>query len=235
MVALLARRSDQMRLLILSSAGFVFLLFLFTQRESTSLPAPWRKSTSASGSGDLPMVPVNHGLEDDEFELGGPGNYDSSSSSSSSSPSSVNPPTTPITPTSHIASTDEETTIPSTVSSSDPSVRVEAHTYGFTVFDKLYLRNGTFFVVTKDAGAFPPRGRILFKSEGVEGGVEVDATDQELRYISPQESKHLLGEFASVVKDVTVFVYDPWQFLPVRPPPHFLPAVPPLHACTHQK
>jgi hypothetical protein len=123
---------------------------------------------------DLP-VPVNHGSEDkdnDDFELDAGDAEDYAGGESRPAPK----------PQAHtdgfLASTQKETTIPSTVSVSDPSVRVEAHAYGFTLFDRLYLRNGTLFVVTKDVASFPPRDRILFKSEGLPGGVEVDATDQ---------------------------------------------------------
>jgi hypothetical protein len=81
---------------------------------------------------------VNHGSGDnDDFEVDA-GNYASGEG---------RPPSKPLAhgqsagTNRFLASTEEETTIPSTVSASDPSVSVFAHAYGFTLFDKLYLRN----------------------------------------------------------------------------------------------
>jgi hypothetical protein len=117
-------------------------------------------------------VPVNHGSDDFELDAGnyvsGEGRPPTKAQGGGHSASSDT----------FLASTEEETTIPSTVSASDPSVRVSAHAYGYTIFDKLYLRNGTFFVVTRDVESMPARERILSKSEGVPGGMGVDATDQ---------------------------------------------------------
>lgn len=36
-----------------------------------------------------------------------------------------------------------------------------AHSHGFTLFDNLYLRNGTFYVLTPDPLKFPPRRWLL--------------------------------------------------------------------------
>jgi protein O-GlcNAc transferase len=36
-----------------------------------------------------------------------------------------------------------------------------AHAWGFTVFDHLYLRNGTFYVVTANVSSFPPRTSLI--------------------------------------------------------------------------
>lgn len=179
----LPRRSNQLCLLILCSSGFAFLLlfFLFTQREYIRIPTSsalqWHPKPNGGGVQldiDLP-VPVNHGSEDkdnDDFELdtGDAGDYTSGESRPAPKPQAHTD--------GFLASTQKETTIPSTVSVSDPSVRVEAHVYGFTLFDRLYLWNGTLFVVTKDVASFPPRDRILFKSEGLLGGVGVDVMDQ---------------------------------------------------------
>ena len=38
---------------------------------------------------------------------------------------------------------------------------------------------------------------------------------QDLQFISPSQAKEYLGEFATVVKDTSVVIYDPGQFLAV--------------------
>ncbi|KAJ2925006.1 hypothetical protein H1R20_g12078, partial [Candolleomyces eurysporus] len=197
----LLRRGDQLRFLIFSAIGLIFFFFLFTEREH--IPTPKARSWHTPVQQDLP-VPVNQDTDSFELEAGDAGNY--ASEEVPSSPSS-------LPHTNYLASTEEETTIPSTSLASDPSVSVSAHAYGFTVFDKLYLRNGTFFVVTKDLKSMPPRERILSKV-GAEGWSEEPATDQDLQFISPSQAKEYLGEFATVVKDTSVIIYDPAQFLP---------------------
>ncbi|RXW21580.1 hypothetical protein EST38_g4287 [Candolleomyces aberdarensis] len=194
------RRRDQLRALVFSAIGFVFLLVLFTGREHIPIrkAISWRKPVQQ----DLP-VPVNHNTD---FE---PDAGDAGSSASEEVPSSHSS----LPHTNYLASTDEETTIPSTALASDPSVTIPAQTYGFTVFDKLYLRNGTFFVVTKDPKSMPPRERILSKGEAP-GSPDEPATDEDLQFISPSQAKEHLGEFATVMKDTTIFIYDRPQFLP---------------------
>ncbi|KAJ2914186.1 hypothetical protein MD484_g6237, partial [Candolleomyces efflorescens] len=223
MVVSLPRRSDKLRLrlLILTLTILVLLLFLVSQRERISIPSAlqWRPKSGNGVQQDTDPLSTNHTSEDNLDTV--PGEFDLDSGHPTH-------PTPLVKPNTFLAPTNEETTIPSTpispttsssahpnVPIAPPGTSVQAHAYGFTLFDKLYLRNGTLYVVTADRGAFPPRDRILFKSEGVQGGMGVEATDQELVFISPgEEVKRHLGEFASVLGGVTVLVYDPWQFLP---------------------
>jgi hypothetical protein len=49
---------------------------------------------------------------------------------------------------------------------------------GFTLFDRLYLRNGTFYVVSSDGFNLPPKRNILAPPVNVGQGYDMEPTDQ---------------------------------------------------------
>lgn len=49
---------------------------------------------------------------------------------------------------------------------------------GFTLFDRLYLRNGTFYVVSSDMTSLPPRRNILAPPVDVGKGHDMEPTDR---------------------------------------------------------
>lgn len=49
---------------------------------------------------------------------------------------------------------------------------------GFTLFDRLYLRNGTFYVVSSDTTSLPPRRNILAPPVDVGKGHNMEPTDR---------------------------------------------------------
>lgn len=49
---------------------------------------------------------------------------------------------------------------------------------GFTVLDRLYMKNGTFFVVTGDSSRFPPREHIISRPVDVGVGNDIAPTDK---------------------------------------------------------
>ncbi|KAF7378137.1 EGF domain-specific O-linked N-acetylglucosamine transferase [Mycena sanguinolenta] len=59
------------------------------------------------------------------------------------------------------------------------------HVPGFTLLDHLYLRNGTFYVVTSDRASFPPRENLLSRPVETVGGdwVDTEPTDEASVYI----------------------------------------------------
>lgn len=79
---------------------------------------------------------------------------------------------------------------------------------GWTIFDKLYLLNGTLYVVTTDPSKIPER--VLMTSTGIpieSAEVEDPArvpTDKEMRIISPQVAKSLFGPDAKLIDGVSV-------------------------------
>ncbi|EDR06835.1 uncharacterized protein LACBIDRAFT_299738 [Laccaria bicolor S238N-H82] len=101
-----------------------------------------------------------------------------------------------------IANTTAETVIPG-----------GAHAPGFTVFDRLYLRAGIFYVVTADPSSWPPRRYLLAKPFEMGAGKELEPTDEDLQFIHPSKAKEILGEFAMRIPDFSVIVHDHWQFM----------------------
>ncbi|KAG1716205.1 hypothetical protein ID866_945 [Astraeus odoratus] len=98
-----------------------------------------------------------------------------------------------------------------------PQTNVVDHAPGWTIFDNLYVVNGTVYVVNDDPDAVPPRERITSAGIRVEPGDATFAsrlpTDREMRIISTEEAKGLLGTSAEVIDGVTWLVNDPPQFI----------------------
>ncbi|KAF7378140.1 EGF domain-specific O-linked N-acetylglucosamine transferase [Mycena sanguinolenta] len=85
------------------------------------------------------------------------------------------------------------------------------HVPGFTLLDHLYLRNGTFYVVTLDRASFPFRENLLSRP-----------VETQLRFIAPgwQDAGRILGTASGVLgletkymKDFSVIVYDPPELM----------------------
>ncbi|KAJ7438918.1 hypothetical protein B0H11DRAFT_1752292 [Mycena galericulata] len=94
------------------------------------------------------------------------------------------------------------------------------HVQGFTLLDNIYLRNGTFYVVTHDRALFPPRENLLSRpvDAGSEDGVDSEPTDEaslclQLRFISPDEVFYIFGQVVKRIKGLSVIVYDPPQLM----------------------
>ncbi|TFK25332.1 hypothetical protein FA15DRAFT_668559 [Coprinopsis marcescibilis] len=110
-----------------------------------------------------------------------------------------------------LASTTEETTIPS-VKLPGTDTRQSAWVDGFAILDKLYLRNGTFYIVTSGS-EFPSRDHLIAKWLKMEKGVDLEATDKELQFLHPSRAKEVLGEYATIIPGFSVVIYDPGQFM----------------------
>ncbi|KAF8157138.1 hypothetical protein B0H34DRAFT_657522 [Crassisporium funariophilum] len=96
----------------------------------------------------------------------------------------------------------QETTLPGGAPSS-----------GFTIFDRLYVWNGTIYIVTSDPSAFPPAKLIISQPKDVGGGRNLDPTDKEMQIITPEEARVTLGERAVSVDGMTMIFYDTAQFM----------------------
>lgn len=126
----------------------------------------------------------------------------------------------------------------------DPHItKVVTHIHGFTVFENVYLRNGTFFVVHENSASmgtpsqatgYPLRQNIITKVVDYGPGVDFYPSDevcliarsrhpltakfQDMTFVSSSNASNLLGPFARRVKGVTVVMYDPVNFMHVRCP-----------------
>ncbi|KAF8345464.1 hypothetical protein F5887DRAFT_884888 [Amanita rubescens] len=84
---------------------------------------------------------------------------------------------------------------------------------GFTVLDRLYMKNGTFFVVTSDSSRFPPREHIISRPVDVGVGNDIAPTDKELQFISPTQAREVLGDHAIPIDGVSFILTDNGQFI----------------------
>ncbi|KIO13990.1 hypothetical protein M404DRAFT_121765 [Pisolithus tinctorius Marx 270] len=98
-----------------------------------------------------------------------------------------------------------------------PQTNVVYHAPGWTIFDNLYVLNGTVYVVTDEPETVPSRETMTSTGIKVENGVEaVKArlpTDREMRIISTEEAGKLFGPTIEVIDGTTWLVNDPPQFI----------------------
>lgn len=89
-----------------------------------------------------------------------------------------------------------------------PDTVVVAQVPGWTIFDRLYVLNGTLYVVTDDPASVPDRKLMISTALRIANGpVEVEKripTDKELQVISTANAKTLFGSGADVLDGVTV-------------------------------
>ncbi|KAI6163429.1 hypothetical protein EDD17DRAFT_496283 [Pisolithus thermaeus] len=99
-----------------------------------------------------------------------------------------------------------------------PHTNIVLHAPGWTIFDNLYVMNGTVFVVTDKPETIPPRKLLTSTGIEIKNGPVMEAarvpTDREMRIISVAEARELFGSGASLVDGVTWIVDDPPQFIP---------------------
>ncbi|WVN85397.1 uncharacterized protein L203_100543 [Cryptococcus depauperatus CBS 7841] len=98
-----------------------------------------------------------------------------------------------------------------------PKTEVLAHAPGWTIFDQVYLFNGTWFIVTENPSSIPllrlmvsTGNEIWNDEESIQGR---EPTEKDMRIIFPSESQRLWGHSASFVSGSTFLVNDPSQFL----------------------
>lgn len=79
---------------------------------------------------------------------------------------------------------------------------------GWTIFDKIYLANGTLFVVTDDTSKIPDRGLMISTGYDINNGKVEEAkrvpTDKEMQIITRKEAKRLFGGDAELIDGVSV-------------------------------
>ncbi|TFK41786.1 hypothetical protein BDQ12DRAFT_663800 [Crucibulum laeve] len=97
--------------------------------------------------------------------------------------------------------------------SAETTIPGGAHVHGFTVMDKLYLRNGTFFVLTSDVMSWPPRVNLLSHPVDLGQGDKLLPTDEDLQFVHPSRAHEILGENVLRIPEFSVIVYDPPQFM----------------------
>jgi len=74
---------------------------------------------------------------------------------------------------------------PSTSTQVETSVPGSEVVTGFTLLDRLYLRNGTFFIVTANQSVFPPKRNMIAPGMDMGAGHDTEPTDKVLSYSEP--------------------------------------------------
>lgn len=79
---------------------------------------------------------------------------------------------------------------------------------GWTIFDRLYMLNGTLYVVSDEPETIPELKRIISTAIFIENGPVAQAnripTDKDMRIITTAEAKRLFGVDAARLDGVTV-------------------------------
>ena len=72
----------------------------------------------------------------------------------------------------------ELTTTGSVIHITESVLPLEIHASGFTMYERLYVRNGTLYVVMKDKSKHPDLLHVLSKGKDIGTGENIDPTDQ---------------------------------------------------------
>ncbi|KAI0634976.1 hypothetical protein C8Q77DRAFT_1171784 [Trametes polyzona] len=98
-----------------------------------------------------------------------------------------------------------------------PETKIVAHVPGWTIFDRLYILNGTMYIVSDSPKDVPDRRFMISTAAFIENGPEAEArrvpTDKEMRIISTQEARQLFGTEAERLDGVSWLANDPKQFI----------------------
>ncbi|KAI0938832.1 hypothetical protein AcW1_001531 [Taiwanofungus camphoratus] len=98
-----------------------------------------------------------------------------------------------------------------------PQTKIVVHVPGWTIFDRLYILNGTAYVVSDHPETIPDRSLMTSTALFIENGPVAEAarmpTDKEMRIISTNQARLLFGEDAERLDGVTWFANDPKQFI----------------------
>ncbi|KAG6910721.1 hypothetical protein DXG01_008252 [Tephrocybe rancida] len=113
-------------------------------------------------------------------------------------------------PASHFKSPPEYV---STLTSIETTIAGSELVYGFGLFDRLYLRSGTLYVVTSTPSNFPLKKHIIARPLNMGPGQDLDPTDRELQFIHPSDASKILGEHAIIIEGSSMIVYDTDQFM----------------------
>jgi hypothetical protein len=98
-----------------------------------------------------------------------------------------------------------------------PETKIVAHVPGWTIFDKLYMLNGTLYIVTDEPSKIPDRSVMTSIGVPIEPGAVEQAkrvpTDKELQIISPRQAKVFFGPDAELIDGVSWLANDAHQFV----------------------
>ncbi|CAL1709260.1 unnamed protein product [Somion occarium] len=98
-----------------------------------------------------------------------------------------------------------------------PETEIVAHVPGWTIFDRLYILNGTTYVVTDSPHTIPDRALMTSTSIAIKNGKAEELkrrpTDREMRIINTDEARKLFGTQAERLDGVSFLANDPKEFI----------------------
>ncbi|KAL1938799.1 hypothetical protein VTO73DRAFT_11179 [Trametes versicolor] len=98
-----------------------------------------------------------------------------------------------------------------------PETKIVAHVPGWTIFDRLYVLNGTIYLVTDSPQDVPERKFMISSAAFIENGPEAEArrlpSDKDMRVISTEEARRIFGTEAERLDGVSWLANDPKQFI----------------------
>ncbi|KAF8671765.1 hypothetical protein RHS04_08050 [Rhizoctonia solani] len=102
-------------------------------------------------------------------------------------------------------------------SSGLPHTKLLKHGAGWTVFENIYMSNGTMYIITDNPSAWPQRRMMI--DTGItalntpENIAAREPTEYDLDWITPKEAEARWGKRVWAVSDFTVLYWDPLQFV----------------------
>ncbi|EJT99480.1 hypothetical protein DACRYDRAFT_69179 [Dacryopinax primogenitus] len=97
-----------------------------------------------------------------------------------------------------------------------PETRILSHSPGFTVFENLYMMNGTTFVVTISPEEVPDLRYVLGSGADNPGYLDPvqDPTDKDMQVITPKQAREWFGASAVNLQGNTLWAHESAQMLP---------------------
>ncbi|KAF8599534.1 hypothetical protein BDV93DRAFT_449217, partial [Ceratobasidium sp. AG-I] len=98
-----------------------------------------------------------------------------------------------------------------------PKTKLLKHGPGWTVFENIYMSNGTMYIITDDPSAWP--SRRMMTSTGLtalntpENIAAREPTPYDIDWISPKDAEERWGTRIWTVPDFTLLYWDPLQFI----------------------
>ncbi|KAI0746550.1 hypothetical protein C8Q80DRAFT_1175836 [Daedaleopsis nitida] len=98
-----------------------------------------------------------------------------------------------------------------------PETEIVAHVPGWTIFDKLYLLNGTLYIVSDNPDSVPELrymiSSAIFIGNQPEEVAAREPSDREMRVITTAEARQMFGMDADRIDGVSWLANDPKQFI----------------------
>ncbi|CAE6531972.1 unnamed protein product [Rhizoctonia solani] len=98
-----------------------------------------------------------------------------------------------------------------------PQTKLVKHGAGWTIFENIYMSNGTMYIITDDPSAWPKRRMMIDTGitavNNPENIAAREPTEYDLDWVSPEDAEARWGKRVWAVPDFTILYWDPLQFI----------------------